>query len=544
MIKRLQQYLQVDPTSDEYKRVREGSGKKRVRETLEDALKKLHGYIDGGEPVVWIVGAPGCGKTTLLTALRAQVRTRGNCVASYCFPEGGGGEISRVWPNIAYQASLDSRAVRDALSHISDRGSHTTTLEEQFRELIMEPLREREPQRRLVIFIDGVDKALFDSRSGVYDDYVGLLGTFDQWRKACPPNSTLVVSSRVLYKIQQFVELSHCKAVVDLSGPSRADAADKDITRFLRERFGQMRQFSLPPVGSGHKKRWPGQDVLDEVVQYAAGSYLWATAAGDYVTTFGDKDEGLRMLLRDYRGRIPVQPGVELYESYIRTLQHIHSTLDMTQLNLIFQFLGALMAFKQPPSFSQLVQLELLPAEIQGTQGTRDFDVHALAKKLGVLLPYIVWDGDGQRMRIFHPSFTAMLQARHKYTINARIQHGSLIRALLRWLNKNLHFDMGGVNTSHVAPSSPPRLDPMFIYVARYLPDHFRSATIASSEKGVGLEADIIRELETFCSRHFLHWLEIVSLLKATASVPAFLSGVHYWVKVSLFRASSMFRYL
>ena len=230
-----------------------------------------------------------------------------------------------------------------------------------------------------------------------------------------------------------------------------------------------------------------------------------------------------------------------------------HTPLPLTSLAgldaffiflLIFQFLGALMVFKQPPSFSQLVQLELLPAEIQGTQGTRDFDVHALAKKLGVLLPYIVWDGDGQRMRIFHPSFTAMLQARHKYTINARIQHGSLIRALLRWLNKNLHFDMGGVNTSHVAPSSPPRLDPMFIYVARYLPDHFRSATIASSEKGVGLEADIIRELETFCSRHFLHWLEIVSLLKATASVPAFLSGVHYWVKVSLFRASSMFRYL
>lgn len=530
VIKRIQQNLQVDPASERYNQIRDGPGKNRVMNTFDDVLHKLHGYIDNNEPIVWIVGSPGSGKTTLVRALRTQVHQEGDSTASFYFPDREDVKLSDVWSFLAYQIAQDSRAVREALYRSFGGTGHAGSLGDQFREHVAGPLRERNVQRRLVVFIDAIDHILLNHDGGTYNDLVELLHTLDAWHSNRPANASLVIASRDLYRIRQFWEHTGSQAIIDLSGPARLKTADKDITLFLRERLGGLRQFSAH-LTYNKKKRWPEEDDLERVVQHARGCFLWASAARDYVATFGDRDEGLGKLLM-CGGRIPAQPSVRLYDGYMHVLAQVHQNLDRAEVNTIRQFFGALLVLKEPLSFKQLVQLGILPTKVEGASETRDFDLRDLAKRLGVLRPFVVWEGDGQHVRLFHESFAVMLQANHRYRVDAPTQRGVLLTALLRWLNEVLHFDMGGIETSHVSPSPTRRPDPLFHYVIRHLPEHFHSAVVFKGASSVNAEALLLRELETFFFRHFLHWLEVGSLLGCTSSSAKFLRDISAGVKV------------
>ena len=531
MIDRIQQYLQVDPSSVRYTQARDGPGRDRVKGTLEAVLQELHLHVDNGEPVVWVVGPPGCGKTTLMGALRTQLHQKGDSTATFYFPEHGEGTLGQVWSTLSYQIVLDSHDARATLSRSLTRGVRHSSLSDQFRERVMEPLLAREAQRRLIVIIDGVDKALFNPTPGIYDEFAQLLHTFDLWRSESPPNCTLVIASRDLHSIRKFWEHAGSNAIVDLSRPSHLHAAAGDVTRFLRERLGGLRQFSVPHILRCHPKRWPGEDDLDTLAQHADGSFLWASAAKDYIAAFGDKEEGLNTLLR-CGGRVPVKRDAQPYVTYMHVLQHAYTVLDTSEIKLLRRFFGALLVFKTPPSLSQLVQLEVLPLITDSAGEPRRFKLRDLAKRLGVFLPFVRWEEDGDRIRICHDSFAVMLQSQHRYTINAPAEHGLLLRALLRWLNRSLHFDMGGIESSHSPPSSFLPIDPLFTYIIRHLPGHLRSLPFVKTDKGQNSAADILSELQTFFFHHFLHWLEVASLLGVPPLLMQFLSEVHSWIKV------------
>ncbi|KDN41571.1 hypothetical protein RSAG8_07372, partial [Rhizoctonia solani AG-8 WAC10335] len=142
--------LQLSPTmsgaynswaSDRTKRRRCAEG------TRESELERLKGWArnPSAEPIYWINGMAGTGKTTIAFSLCDELKKTGKLAASFfctrLLPECRA--IRLIIPAIAYQLTRFSYPFRHALSEAieSDPMAHTLGLEDQFHALITNPLK-------------------------------------------------------------------------------------------------------------------------------------------------------------------------------------------------------------------------------------------------------------------------------------------------------------------------------------------------------------------------------------------------------------------
>ncbi|CUA69774.1 Cilia-and flagella-associated protein 52 [Rhizoctonia solani] len=118
-----------------------------ANETRESELEKLKTWArnPSGEPVYWINGMAGTGKTTIAYTLCSELDRTDELAASFfctrLLPECR--DIRLIIPTIAYQLSRFSYPFRHALSKVveSDPMAHTRGLERQFQMLIDTPIQ-------------------------------------------------------------------------------------------------------------------------------------------------------------------------------------------------------------------------------------------------------------------------------------------------------------------------------------------------------------------------------------------------------------------
>jgi len=138
-----------------------------------------------------------------------------------------------------------------------------------------------------------------------------------------------------------------------------------------------------------------------------------------------------------------------------------------------------------------------------------------------------------------HLSFSEFLtdfeRCGDRFFINPGAQCQDMVKACLQLMNGGLKFNIGGLKTSYVSNDEmdslaiPPHLSHSCRFWAGYLED---------MGHGGHHRQGLLKEIRSFFYNHFLHWLEVLSLIKEVDGARLALMTIQQWLWVSPFLSS------
>ncbi|KLO08972.1 hypothetical protein SCHPADRAFT_585405 [Schizopora paradoxa] len=478
--------------------------------TRIDILSKAMDWLKNPNSpnILWIVGAPGAGKSAIATTLVKNFSSEYICGKFFVKRDiGERRNPTSIWRTLAYELACSNAGMAGSMTEaLSLKGPSDTRNQEDYRDLIIKATGIQ--QCPVVVVIDALDECVTDLENDktikkflcTVADCATLSSSFK-----------IVVASRDLAEIHQAFELSQASQVqvIRLSTgiEASADAISDMEVYFRSERAG------LP-------SSWLKDNVIQQLAKHAGGSFIWAKMVAGLVKL--KPNCHLEDILNgDANGSTE---DVDLL--YGKVLVEVLGQLSESERNISRSLLAAIVLAKSPLPRSFL---ELLPSNDEDSEKTHNFveDVFNL-KTLSSIIA--VSEDEEQLVRIPHKSFTdffldlnrssrAMKQLNilahehQAYLINDQADNGNLAIACLRWMNKDLVFNKYGIPTSHVLNEKNYQLDRTLVYACINWGNHLKNAPC--NERFCARVRPI---LHTILQEKFLLWLEALSLAKAVPS--------------------------
>ncbi len=512
--------------------------------TRTNVLQQAKDWLDDTElpNILWISGAPGAGKSAIATTLVKRFSGQGLCtkvVAKRDFADRR--DPRRVWRTLIYNlAGLHAGlkgSIMEALFDVNSdkpRHSHKTSVEEQleFRDVIVNALRDQQ-FLSVVTVLDALDEWFTDDN----EDWRALIQTVAGWVDL-PRTFRLVVTSRDIPEIRRVLaKVSHSISLTTGKGVSTEAIADTRV--FFWAKFAEMRKDV-----KGMPSNWPDDKVVQQLTEYAAGSFIWAKMVVELVGKLGP--QAVDCLAGTLSG---IEVGsVKLMDNlYAKMIFDIFSQLDGKERKALRSILAAIVLARDPLRKNDLV--ELLSSKDLFADGTSQ-SVENAVDQLGCVISV----DDNQRLRIPHKSFTDFLldhdrslaamqhvlpsagdQAIRSYLIDREEDGASMAIACLRLMNGSLTFNICGIKTSYHLNEDIPELDALIsknistalIYACRFWAEHLRS--FPRDDKLLGVVLPLLKSL---LHEKFPHWLEVLSLVKAIPSAEELLCAAAGFLKV------------
>jgi len=455
---------------------------------MEETRVALRAELDNWEKspidaatMKWVLAGAGEGKTTLLFTFadlcRQQKRSVGAFFASNRIADCSDG--NRIVATLAVQlmqalpstAKYIDRALRND-PHLLTKGR-----EVQMNALIVEPIKRIAMVTRFLaaitfgrkayptlIVIDGLDEVI---GRDIQTDIIKIIG--NTMRDVRLPLRFLVASRpepRIVYAINklrsQFPE-DHV-STMDL----REDAlVHRDIRHYFQVKFEEIRakDTDLP-------QNWPGEDVIDQLVDKASGQFIYATTIMPYIM-FEYHSPATRLAV--IRGLLEIPPGDEPYQN----LDELYSLIvrkatrrgDMLRIMALFIVINQLIATANAPAgaFARLCSLHKL-GDILGLEKG---DVRRCLRDMHSVVNI---GDDHSGIQIYHKSFPDYLldsSRSNEFTIDVdgsynclfahivgTLQHRDIIVQVLgQWVvSKEMNSDVDILDTP-ANTSSPNRIE-------------------------------------------------------------------------------------
>ncbi|KIM74897.1 hypothetical protein PILCRDRAFT_79623, partial [Piloderma croceum F 1598] len=304
-----------------------------VQPCMKGTREKIFGEIDtwlddiDAPNVLWIVGSPGSGKSTIASSLVSQLTKSGRMGSNFAFKRGNVmlSDPAAVWRTIAHDLARYDDSFASILAAVLKSGTvdpGRPDIASHFESLIMEPLTKRHnqssPHDIPVIVLDGLDECGSDpSQTGQRN---ALLDTFVHWSHL-PRKFKLIVTGR-----DERVHLSFRSCCKQIELPTGAEVnmdTTRDIRNFFERRFAE--------IGGPSLDGWPGEKVLDTLTARAAGLFIWAETVIRFVEQ-GLPDEQLEHVLMGNLGE-----GDNVTKLYRQILELSFRDANVRMLNVLHQ---------------------------------------------------------------------------------------------------------------------------------------------------------------------------------------------------------------
>ena len=367
----------------------------------------------------WVLGGAGEGKTALLLTFadlcRGHRRSVGAFFASNRIADCSDGSRIIITLAIQLMQSLPSTAkyIDKALRqdpHILSKGR-----EIQMKALIVEPIRQIATIKRFLsiitfglksyptlIVIDGLDEI---TGKDIQTDIIKTIGNaMNDIRLPL----RFLVSSRPEPHIVEAIQSLRSRfpndriSIMDL----REDVlVHRDIRRYFKVKFEEIRAKDdcLPPD-------WPGEDVIEQLVDKASGQFIYATTIMPYIMfEYHSPEERLAII----RGLLATPPGDKPYENLDELYSHIvHNATrggDILQILALLITINQLISTANAPAgtFAQLCS----PLKLSEILGLKQGEVRRCLRDMHS----VVNVGDNKRdIWVYHKSFPDFLLDRSR----------------------------------------------------------------------------------------------------------------------------------
>ncbi|KAH7205008.1 hypothetical protein BKA60DRAFT_498276, partial [Fusarium oxysporum] len=474
--------------------------------TREELLKEIERWIDdrNSKTVYWLNGMAGTGKSTIARTL-AQLRfNRGDLGASFFFKRGemDRGNLNKLMSTLAYQLALSIPGVTLFIKKALDANPAIVgkSVKEQFEKLIQEPLSKAAVMTTVpssvVMVIDALDEC------GQEADIRSLINILSQ-AKTVRPQLRVFLTSRPELPIRLgFSEVQGSYQDLVLH-EIPVQIVEHDIVVFLNDEFKKIRhdfnltvcdERKLPPD-------WPGRPTVQMLAQMAVPLFIFAATVCRFVK--GRKCDSPRTQLRkvlDYESKGHISQLDRTYGPVLQSLTTGVSKNDNKQIIEDFKMIiGSIVILANPLSVWALSQLLEVDPEVV------DNRLDTLHSVLGIP------PTRKAPVRLLHLSFRDyLITEESEFRVDERRTHQSLAKHCLRIMRGGLRKNICGlsfpgvrrsvVDLGQLEKSLPSQLQ----YACMHWAYH---QTKGDPELSDGNKA------YDFLTTHFLHWVEVMSLL-------------------------------
>ncbi|RKK63627.1 Vegetative incompatibility protein HET-E-1 [Fusarium oxysporum] len=481
-------------------------------QTRVDLLTQIYKWA--GDPdsecIYWLQGMAGTGKSTISRTVAYELSRKEVLGASFFFKRGEGDreKAARFFPTIVTQLVCRLPSLMPHIQDAIEIDSHIgeMAVSKQFENLIRLPLTKipSNPQNpsTVVIVIDALDEC--DQEK----DIRAIVSLLPQVKQVPSVHLKFFVTSRP--EIPVYVEFRRIREpyrdfilhLVD------EHTIEHDITAFLSCKLAEIRNdYNIHPLGGQHlPESWPSPAEVYSLVKMAVPLFIFAATACQLIQKgkHGDPEENLNKILERTSGT----QSSKLNELYLFVLEQLlDDTTDSGEelLKRFQEIVGTIVILADPLSAACLARL-------------LDNNEKRIRHMVG-LLPSVLYMPSEKSAPIkpLHLSFRDFLINRDKHKtdpfwVDEKETHKKLaIRCLQLLMNDGyLKKDMCDLRTPGVARSDIDRckIDESLPSEAQYACLYWVYHLKESHER--------IRDEDRahkFLERHFLHWLEALSLI-------------------------------
>ena len=474
--------------------------------TREDVLSLIKTWLDdlNGPNIFWLSGSPGSGKTTIASTVVADF----DCFSGkhfFCRDEAELQDPDKLWRRIALDLCLGSndlsRSIAQAMKaqKANIRGLDISV---QFEHLVAKPLQQifGTSVKPFLIVVDALDEC---------DLYEKLLPSLVSWSQLSK-SLKLLITSRRYSDIQS--SLSSVSVHHDLhTGHEISTQTSDDLEKYFVMRFCEVTR--LPP-------KWPGPAKVSLLVRKAAGLFIWAKSAMDFILhKGGDPEERLDIISADSGEGIDTVDS--LYHQLISfALQGLRKS-EETALRLV---LGTIVIAKNP----------LRMQDIKELLGVKDALLGSIVGQLSPILSI----SNTSFIYICHQSVADFLldsKRSQDLWIDPHFYSLCLAGSCLKLMNARLQFNFFDLKTSYILNKDIPELKDHIMSVESTALNHasYFWASYLQKDCDKILQLEVQAAVEEFLMVHLLHWLEIMSVMGTVNHAAQLLLSAANWSQVS-----------
>lgn len=467
-----------------------------------------------GQLVFWLNGMAGTGKSTIARTIAQSFADRCQLGASFFFKRGEGerGNATRFFTTIATDLMNHVPGMKSGIKKAIDADPSISekTLKDQFEKLILQPLSEASGEAlELIIVIDALDECERD------EDIRAILQLLSRAKSLEPVALRMFVTSRPELHIRLGFGRMPDGTYEDLILHEVAkQTIEHDIRIFLEHELGEIQQQRLLP------QNWPDRDQITALVELAVPLFIFAATACRYI---GDHRDNPRKRL-------------EIILSYQKTKV---SKLDATYLPILSQLfdededkerwasefreiVGSIVILESPLSIISLAHLLCIPKD----------DISCRLDSLHSVLS--IPKSDDVPIRLLHLSFREFLidarkQGKSLFWVDEEETHERLATQCLKLMSssKGLRQNMcnllmpGTLKSEIDERKIANDLSPELQYACRYWVYHLEQSKRYNGES-----------IHLFLQKHFLHWLEAMSLIGEIYKCIYMIKGLQALTKV------------
>lgn len=496
-------------------------------ETRVDLLRRIFAWSEDPNDacIFWLNGMAGTGKSTISRTVAAHFADEGRLGASFFFSRGRGDlrNAAKLFPTISAQLAGYLPTLRPAVSEAVAKHYSTSepSLSDQWKYLVLEPLLSLKAVSNIlppVIVIDALDEC--EGRG----DIQLILKLLAMLKRITSIRVRVFLTSRpetpTLLGFRNISADAHEDVILhDIPPP----IVQHDISIFLKAKFRKIRE------DGGLDSPWPREEETQLLVDRAAGLFIFAATVCRFVGDQNfDPQEQLSLVLEEPDHSSGSTSTLQLDIMYRQVLQHAvldHSERSRheelaSRFKLIVGSVVTMLEVLPRPGLAQLLDL---------SERKVDFALKHLRSVLDV--PQEDW----LPVRIFHPSFRDFLSSRERcsqeyFWVDEKATHGHLFRCCLRLMSDRLRQDICGLRDPGTSISSVKNevvnrsISQALQYACRYWFEHFQRGTREPEDYYLVL---------VFLQHHFLHWLEVLSLIGKVNDAVVLLINLTELIRVS-----------
>ena len=463
--------------------------------------------------VYWLHGFPGAGKSTIATSVANIFRDLRRLGAFAFFTRGvaARSDPTSLIRTLAYQLGEFDHRIGSAIARVIEEvpSIKQAPLRWQFQKLLVEPFASLTDGLRegpILIVIDALDEC---GQSGAREELLRVLASESP---RLPPTIRIFITSRAERDIRSaFATCPHIHVrEIDIKSPTN----EKDVQTYIHH---QMVRIRLQNEWLDLSLDWPGQARTDALTLRASGLFIWAYTACRYIENGQDPEERLSQLVQ-----------CALYADAEAALDGIYITAlasagrwDDAAFAADFRDIMGIVIVAQNPLTSRTIDLLNAPT---GTRRQRPC-LHTI-RHLGTVLQW----AEDKPICVMHPSFADFITEKRRcgsdaWFIDRPAHHLRVARLCIARLGRVLKKNMCGLTLS--TSGWKVELPEDVVYPAKHWIDHL-SNTVTCCEVAV------MEELCTFLRSHFLHWIEVMTVMRKARQTIGLTIRLKEWIDVRI----------
>ncbi|KAF2023556.1 vegetative incompatibility protein HET-E-1 [Setomelanomma holmii] len=475
---------------------------KCLADTRSDLLHHISNWaIDRtSKPIFWLNGMAGTGKSTVARTIARSFADQNQLGASFFFKRGESqlGNATRFFTTVATELMASMPEMRPGIKEALELDEFISekTLKDQFEKLILKPLlrTSRHRAHRRIIVIDALDECERD------EDIREILRLLFRIREMDTTFLRVFVTSRPELHIRLgFKQMSNGEYENIILHEIPEDVVKHDMKVLLRHEFAEMRkQRSLP-------SDWPSRIQIQALVDLSAPLFVFAASACRYI---GDPKQNPRKRLETILTNRGAKAS-KLDETYLPILNLLFEAEDEDDKEQwIADFraiVGSIVVLQDPLSINALANL----------LDVSKFDIGCRLDSLHSV--FNIPDNENEPIRFLHLSLREFLvdpqkQGRSPLWIDKRKTNEEIATRCLhlmrsaKGLRRNIcNLRLPSTLVHDVDSRDRNRnLPPELRYACCYWTHHLQESECTIRDGDV---------VHSFLQKHFIHWVEAMSLM-------------------------------